>query len=213
MPDRKVDVIYNWCDEASLTFPAGAVPTTFPGSDKFRILFAGNMGKAQALDAVLDAAKLVARQCPQICFVFLGGGVELESLKQDARQNELNNVYFLPAVPMAEVGGLLAAADALLVHLKKDPLFRITIPSKTQAYMAVGKPILMAVDGEAAELVKEGNCGVIAASQNPESIAAAAVKLFKSDASVRIAMGESSQKFLSTTSLFKGRGQTLRRHF
>jgi len=193
--DRKVDVIYNWCDEASLSSPAGAVPIDFPSSDKFRILFAGNMGKAQALDAVLDAAKLVARQYPQICFVFLGGGLELERLKQDAKKNELSNVYFLPAVPMAEVGSMLAEADALLVHLKKDPLFQITIPSKTQAYMAVGKPILMAVDGDVAELVEEGNCGVIAESQNPESIAAAAIMLFKIDASERIAMGESSRTF------------------
>jgi colanic acid biosynthesis glycosyl transferase WcaI len=193
--DHKIDVIYNWCDEASLSFPAGAVPATFPGCDKFRILFAGNMGKAQALDAVLDAAQLVVRQCPQICFVFLGGGVDLESLKQDAKKNELSNVHFLPAVPMAEVSSILAEADALLVHLKKDPLFRITIPSKTQAYMAVGKPILMAVDGDAAELVKEGNCGVMAESQNPESIAAAAIKLYRSDTSVRIAMGESSRIF------------------
>lgn len=193
--DRKVDVVYNWCDEASLSSPTGAVPTAFPSSDKFRILFAGNMGKAQALGAVLDAAKLISLQCPEICFVFLGGGVELESLRQTAKKNELENVFFLPAVPMAEVGGLLVAADALLVHLKKDPLFRITIPSKIQAYMAVGKPILMAVDGDAADLVKEGNCGVIAESQNPESIAAAAIQLFRSDASVRIAMGENSRNF------------------
>jgi glycosyltransferase involved in cell wall biosynthesis len=144
---------------------------------------------------VLDAAKLTSLQCPQICFVFLGSGVELESLRQHATKAELDNVYFLPAVPMTEVGGLLAEADALLVHLKKDPLFQITIPSKTQAYMAVGKPILMAVDGDAAELVQKGDCGVIAESQSPESIATAAIELFKRDASARIAMGENSRKF------------------
>jgi glycosyltransferase involved in cell wall biosynthesis len=193
--DRKVDVIYNWCDEASLSSPTGAVPAAFPSREKFRILFAGNMGKAQALGAVLDAAKLISLQCPQICFVFLGGGVVLESLKQDAIKDGLDNVYFLPAVPMTEVGNLLAEADALLVHLKNDPLFQITIPSKTQAYMAVGKPILMAVDGDAAELVKEGDCGVVAESQNPESIAAAAIELFNCDPSVRTAMGESSRDF------------------
>jgi glycosyltransferase involved in cell wall biosynthesis len=119
----------------------------------------------------------------------------LESLKQDAIKDGLDNVYFLPAVPMTEVGNLLAEADALLVHLKNDPLFQITIPSKTQAYMAVGKPILMAVDGDAAELVKEGDCGVVAESQNPESIAAAAIELFNCDPSVRTAMGESSRDF------------------
>lgn len=193
--DRKVEVIYNWCDEESLSSPVSAVPASFPDSQNFRILFAGNMGKAQALDAVLDAANLVAQTYPKICFVFLGHGVEVERLKQVAREKELGNVYFLPATPMAEVGSMLAEADALLVHLRKDPLFKITIPSKTQAYMAVGKPILMAVDGDAAELVKEGNCGVIAESENPESIAVAAITLYENDASMSIAMGKSSRNF------------------
>jgi glycosyltransferase involved in cell wall biosynthesis len=193
--DHKVDVIYNWCDEASLSSPSGVLATAFPPSDKFRILFAGNMGKAQALDAVLDAAKLLSSGFPQICFVLLGGGVELERLKKQTKEFELSNVNFLPAVPMSEVGSMLAEADALLVHLKKDPLFQITIPSKIQAYMAVGKPILMAVDGDAAELVREGKCGVVAESQNPESIAAAAIRLFESGASARKAMGVSGRNF------------------
>ena len=193
--DHKVGVIYNWCDEASLSSPSGEETVVLPYSDKFRILFAGNMGKAQALDAVLDAAKLIAGKYPQICFVFIGGGVELECLKEVARKNELDNVHFLPAVPMAEMGSLLAEADALLVHLKKDPLFEITIPSKIQAYMAVGKPILMAVDGDAAELVKTGKCGFIAEPEDSESIAAATIMLFKSDASVRFTMGESGRNF------------------
>ncbi len=79
---------------------------------------------------------------------------------------------------MAQIGGVLRKADALLVHLKKDPLFTITIPSKIQAYMAVGKPLLMAVDGNAADLVIAAGCGVLAESENPEAIADAALKLY-----------------------------------
>ncbi len=76
---------------------------------------------------------------------------------------------------MSEVGGMLEESDALLVHLRKDPLFETTIPSKTQAYMAIGKPILMAVNGDAALLVKKAGCGVIAESESAEAIAAAAL--------------------------------------
>ncbi len=75
---------------------------------------------------------------------------------------------------MSEIGGRPEAADALLVHLRKDPLFEITIPSKTQAYMAVGKPILMAVRGDAADLVAVSGAGVLAQPEDPVSIAAAA---------------------------------------
>ena len=83
----------------------------------------------------------------------MGGGVERSRLESMAQEMELDNVRFLPRQPMHAMGGILAGADALLVHLKDDPLFRITIPSKTQAYLAAGKPILMGVRGDAADLV------------------------------------------------------------
>ncbi|MCY1460619.1 hypothetical protein D9M71_781920 [compost metagenome] len=96
---------------------------------------------------------------------------------------------------MSEVGNYLANADALLVHLKKDPLFTITIPSKTQAYMAAGKPILMAVDGDAADLVRDADCGVVSESENPQSLADAAMALFQLSLPERIEMGRKGQEY------------------
>ncbi|ATE62284.1 glycosyltransferase family 4 protein [Thauera sinica] len=195
VPEGKIDVIYNWCAEDNLTTPTGSLPAGFPGKDRFCVLFAGNMGKAQALAAVLDAAKLVKERDPRLCFVFLGGGIEVERLKQLAAESALDNVVFLPQVPMAQVGVLLSAADALLVHLKQDPLFRITIPSKTQAYMAVGKPILMAVDGDAADLVRESGGGCIARSEDPVSIAEAALSLMHMSEEERAGMAACNRRF------------------
>lgn len=184
VPEAKVDIIYNWADEAALAAPQGKLPNDFPASDKFRILFAGNMGKAQALDSVLDAAALLQARGSRVCFVMLGGGVEVSRLKQKTNERALKNVIFLPPVPMSEVGTLLKAADALLVHLRNDPLFEITIPSKTQAYMTVGKPLLMAVDGDAADLVLNSGGGVVAKSENAPALADAAegLALLASDA-------------------------------
>ena len=193
--DEKIELIYNWCAEDSLSAPTGVLPAAFPGNDTFNILFAGNMGKAQALDAVLEAAALLQVNAPAVRFVFVGGGVEVPRLKTFATDRALNNVVFLPQVPMSEVGALLAAADALLVHLKTDPLFTITIPSKTQAYMASGKPILMAVDGDAAKLIRESGGGRIAQSEDPASIAAAALSLMEATAEERTAMGERNYRF------------------
>lgn len=177
VPEASVDVIYNWADEVALAVPQGQVPANFPGTEQFRIVFAGNMGKAQALGAVLEAAALLQERGSRVCFVMLGGGVEVNRLKHRAVELKLRNVVFLPPVPMAEVGTLLNAADALLVHLCKDPLFKITIPSKTQAYMAVGKPLLMAVDGDAADLVLQSGGGLVAESENAEALADAAEAL------------------------------------
>jgi colanic acid biosynthesis glycosyl transferase WcaI len=164
VPEEKIDVIYNWCAEDTVTRSIGLLPAGFPDTANFRVLFAGNMGKAQALDSVIEAAKILQSRAVPVTFIFLGGGVEVTRLQNKAAEEGLQNVVFLPAVPMAEVGDYLSSADALLVHLKNDPLFSITIPSKTQAYMAAGKPILMAVDGDAAELVVRSQCGVTAPS-------------------------------------------------
>ncbi len=195
VPEPKIDVIYNWADEASIAAPAGKVSNSFPETGQFRILFAGNMGKAQALEAVLEAAALLQDRGSHISFVMLGGGVELESLKLRAQELQLANITFLPPVPMAEVGAYLAAADALLVHLRKDPLFEITIPSKTQAYMAAGKPLLMAVNGDAADLVTQSQSGVVAESENPTSLANAAEKLAGLGKEELLHMGENAKRF------------------
>jgi len=138
--------------------------------------------------------------------VFLGGGVEVDRLKEMAESKGLANVSFLPAVPMNEVGKYLGAADALLVHLKKDPLFQVTIPSKTQAYMAAGKPIIMGVDGDAADLVCEAKCGYVAVSENPRSIADAVMKLMCISVEQREEMAGRSKAFLYGKAFLTCRG-------
>ena len=195
VPSEKLEVIYNWADEKSLETPTGQLPSAFPNLDKFRIVFAGNMGKAQALDAVLDAAAVLQTRASQVCFVMIGGGVEVDRLKARAIELKLTNIVFVPPVPMAEVGTLLHAADVLLVHLRKDPLFQITIPSKTQAYMAVGKPLLMAVDGDAADLVLQSGGGLVAESENSDSMVLAIEALQDLSKDERQAMGKRAQSF------------------
>lgn len=205
VPEEKIDVIYNWCAEDTVTRSIGLLPAGFPDTANFRVLFAGNMGKAQALDSVIEAAKILQSRAVPVTFIFLGGGVEVTRLQNKAAEEGLQNVVFLPAVPMAEVGDYLSSADALLVHLKNDPLFSITIPSKTQAYMAAGKPILMAVDGDAAELVVRSQCGVTAESENPKSLVAAVQSLLAMSPEDRLEMAENGRKYyLDHLSLSKG---------
>lgn len=195
VPERKIDMIYNWADESALMSPVGVVPAAFPTADRFRMVFAGNMGKAQALDSVLDAAAILQARGSRASFVMLGGGVEVSRLKSRTLEMKLGNVVFLPPVPMSEVGTVLSAADVLLVHLRKDPLFEITIPSKTQAYMAVGRPLLMAVNGDAADLVRQAKCGLTAESGNPQALADAVDALAALPADELKMMGENASRF------------------
>lgn len=171
VPAERISVIPNWADEAAVADSSGPAPAALADPGRFRLLFAGNMGAAQALDAVLDAAALLAEERTDAEICLLGAGIETDRLKARVEAEALTNVRFLPRVPMTEVGAYLAAADALLVHLKADPLFAITIPSKTQAYMAAGKPIIMAVQGDAAELVRQSSGGVVVPPEDPRALA------------------------------------------
>jgi colanic acid biosynthesis glycosyl transferase WcaI len=195
VPPAKVEVIFNWADEQSLEASHGHLPSAFPSADRFRVVFAGNIGKAQALDAIIEAAAMLRDRGSRVTFVLLGGGVEVDGLRAKAAQGQLTNVVFLPRVPMQEVGVVLNAADALLVHLRNDPLFRFTVPSKTQAYMAVGKPLLMAVQGDAADLVRESGGGIVVESENPEALAQAAETLATLTPAALAVHGRKAQSF------------------
>lgn len=194
----KIEVIYNWADEASLQKYQKSNPSKiFEKSERFNILFAGTMGKAQAIDVILESAKLLQERNSRVCFTLLGGGIEVDLLKKRAENLRLRNVIFLPPVSMEKVGSFLSAADALLVHLRNDPLFKLTIPSKTQAYMAVGRPLLMAVDGDAADLVRNASAGIVACSEDPFDIANAAERLAAFDSIDLQKMGENARNFYS----------------
>ncbi len=195
-PD-KVSVIYNWAEETPP--PASSVvPPVFDAADRFRVLFAGNMGRAQGLTVVLDAAREVAKRRSDIVFYFLGAGIELDALKRYAEVNALGNVRFLPHVPLAEVQAYFAAADCLLVHLKKTPLFAVTIPSKTQAYLFGGKPVLMAVEGDASDLIVQAAAGLVARPEDAQSIASAVLELADMAPERRAEMGENGRRFYAS---------------
>ena len=195
VPEARVEVIYNWCDEESLTRADDVLPEMFPGPEYFRVVFAGNMGKAQSMGAVLAAAALLRERLPQVRIVLVGGGVEVDGLKRAADERKLDNVVFIPQLPMSHIGSVLRAADALLVHLRDDPLFRITIPSKTQAYMAVGKPVIMAVPGDAARLVEDSRCGIVAKPEDPASLSAAIEALVRADRSSLASMAQAGRDY------------------
>jgi glycosyltransferase involved in cell wall biosynthesis len=195
----KISVIYNWCAESSIA-PA---PRGEPGpqaafvkiAGTFDVLFAGTMGKAQALEALLDAGEILKCENPAVRLLLMGGGIEVERLKREIAERSPSNVKLLPRVPMSEVGEALSRADALIVHLKDDPLFRIAIPSKTQAYMAAGKPVIMAVAGDAAQMIRESEAGVCAQPEHARSIADAIQQLAAMGPDQLLQMGQSGKRY------------------
>lgn len=197
VPINKIEVIYNWCDEENLQSVVRneMLARELGMADQFNVIFAGTMGKAQSLNSVLDAARLLRDKLPKIQFVFIGGGIDVERLKKIKDGQALTNVRFLSRRPMNEIGEILSLADVLLVHLRDDPLFKITIPCKTQAYMAAGRPILMGVKGDAAILVEKARAGLRCIPEEPQDIALAVERMYYFPKTELDRMGQNGRSF------------------
>lgn len=194
---EKMTTIIGWTNEAHDYLPAALVPESMRRLRGLKVLYAGNIGPAQALCSVLEAAQLLQESgaVEVATFCILGSGVLLDDLRARVSQMELDNVVFLPRVSPTDARSYLAAADVLLVHLRDDPIFAITLPSKTQSYMLAGRPILMAVRGEAATLIERAKGGLTVPPENPKALADAVRKLWATPTEVRSAMGDNARNY------------------
>lgn len=191
---RKTGVAFNWADEDAAK-ATGRSETRDPGFEgRFNFLYAGNLGAVQALDVLVEAARAAARSEPQIRLTLIGDGTDRARLEALVGQSDGDVVHIRDAVPMSEIGDLLAAADVLVVHLKDDPLFHITIPSKVQFYLAIGKPVLIGVAGEAARIVTDAGAGVAVAPGNATAVAEAMVRMARTRPSVLSEMGAAGRR-------------------
>lgn len=190
-----VAVIPNWAPPEIVALAQSVHPPQRDATTPFTILFAGNMGKAQGLETVIEAARLLNARGVQVRFDMVGGGVEVDQLKARALEIAPNMVRFHPPRHPSQMGEAFAGADALLVHLRDDPLFEITIPSKTQAYLIMGKPILIGVRGDAARMVNEAKAGLSFQPDQPEALADAVAALIGTPAEERKRMGRAGTAF------------------
>lgn len=194
VPAEKITVVYNWAEETPGSEDR-SLPEGFNPDDGFRLLFAGNMGIAQELDTAIDAAAALQVEHPDCTFYLMGDGIDRDRLFERANQMGLSNVRFLPRVPLSSVQHFLSAADALLIHLTDAPLFRITIPSKTQAYLYSGRPILMGVAGDAADLVRRAEAGYVFPPGDAGALADCVRRLIADGPERRAEIGRNGHRF------------------
>ena len=178
VPSSKIEVVYNWCDEQFVQKNGESVGfAPFDLRGRFNVVYTGNFGVVQALKTVLDAASIVENVRPDIQFVLVGDGVERLALKEIAARRNQKNVLFVPRQSQERLQFITAAADILIVHLKDDPLTRVSIPQKTQYALAAGKPVIMAVRGNAADLVREAGAGIVCRPESAEDLSHAVLNL------------------------------------
>lgn len=133
-------------------------------------VFAGNIGTLQSVDTIIEAAELL-KDNKQLLFHIVGGGIELASLQDEVKAKNLENVIFYGRRPVEEMPKFYSMADAMLVTLTGDPLLSLTLPGKVQSYMAAGKAIIGAIDGETKTIVEEAQCGFISKSGDSKALA------------------------------------------
>ncbi len=201
VPAERVSVGNHWIDER-LFAPAGiesrVVTRAEHGwTDRFVLLFAGNIGLVQGLDTLIDAAAALPPESNAlICIV--GDGTDRQRLQTRVRELGLaSRVQFLARRAMDQMSPLFAAADALLVHLRKSELSRLVIPTKTLAYLAAGRPIVMAMEGAAADVVAGARAGISLPSEDPARLVQAIETLRTMTDAERQAMGERATAYLA----------------
>ncbi|USQ13524.1 glycosyltransferase family 4 protein [Legionella lytica] len=152
------------------------------------VVFAGNLGTAQALETILNAAEEIAH-LPQCKIILIGNGSMYDWLHQQIAQREITNISLPGRFPATLMPVIYARATALLVTLKKDEIFSYTIPSKVQAYLAAGRPILAALDGEGAVVVENAQAGLVSSAEDASALAKNIEKLYHMSAAEREKLG------------------------
>ncbi len=194
VPDQKVRLIPNFVDVDDMApLPKSNLFSRQHGLDKaFVVTYAGNMGMAQGLETVLDAAWLL-REEPGIVFLLVGEGVVRDRLMRIAQDRGLANTRIMPHQPYGLVPQIYASSDLCLVPLAANAGFD-AVPSKVYRIMACARPVLACADSNSdlAELVRSANCGIVIRPGSPEDLARA-VSDAERDRPSNAAMGEAGR--------------------
>jgi glycosyltransferase involved in cell wall biosynthesis len=169
----------NWVEEAFEHCDAARpAPEVAAHAGRFRILFAGNFGEAQDLPTVLAAAAQAKAVRNDLCWLLVGDGRAAPKVRQEIERLGLQDtVFLLGRHPLERMPSFFAGVEVLLVSLKDEPIFALTVPGKVQSYLAAGKPLLAMLNGEGARVVAESGAGFTAAAGKADELAAAAVRL------------------------------------
>jgi len=157
--------------------------------DGFLVMFAGNIGEAQDMETLLAAAE-ITRKTTALHWIVIGDGSRYDWLREQVAERDLSDtVHMLGRHPLERMPYFFAHADALLVMLKKHSVFSLTVPAKVEAYMASGKPIIAALDGEGGRIVEEAHAGLVSPSEDYVALAANAQKLYEMSKDERVQFG------------------------
>ena len=195
---NKITIITNGVD-MELFYPRAAdedVRNRHSLNHKFVCAYVGTLGMASGLNVVVQAGRILKeRGHTRISLMLIGDGAIRRQLEEDVRRYKLDNIVFTGILPRDSVPDYLASVDACLVHLKRTGLFRSVLPSKMFEAAAMERPVVLGVEGDAAELLTDASAGICIEPENAEQLVAAMLELAR-DEDLRVRFGHSGREYV-----------------
>lgn len=164
-------------------------------NNNFVVTFAGNIGKAQSVNTIIEAANL-AKDNKNIIWNILGDGSDFNYIKELVHKYSIQDtVKLLGRKPSSEMPKYFSESDALIVTLRNDEVLRATLPAKVQSYMASGKPILAAISGEGNRTIKDSKCGLVGEAEDHIKLYENVIKLFNMSEEERNILGNNGKEY------------------
>ncbi len=197
VPAAKISVVENGVETDLFRLDPAAmeVRKQLKLEDRFLICYIGTMGNAHGLETLIAAAEELQTALPRALFLLIGEGAEKERIVELAAGRGLSNVRFLGQQPRERIPAYISAADLCLVMLKKTELFKTVIPTKLLEYMACERPVIVAVDGQARQIVEEAGAGVFVEPENSKDLVRAILNL-ATDPEHRRKMGANGRQYI-----------------
>jgi colanic acid biosynthesis glycosyl transferase WcaI len=161
----------------------------------FKVMFAGNIGAAQDFPTILAAAERTRRNQDIHWIIFGDGRLRIWAEEEVQRLGLNGNFHFMGSRPAHQIPYYSALCDVLLVSLRREPVFSLTIPSKLQSYLACGRPILASLEGAAAQVVIEAGAGMTCPPEDPEALADAVIQMKDLTMSDCLLMGQKARQY------------------
>jgi glycosyltransferase involved in cell wall biosynthesis len=191
--ENKIEYIPNW---AKTVGGKASAPTWLQNAPSgFKVVFAGNIGKAQDMPTVLKAAEIL-REYSDIHWLIVGDGSEKRFVDEEVARRKLSHaVHLYGRQPQEDMPGLFSFGDVMLVSLTDEYIFSLTVPSKLQGYMASGRPILAALNGEGARIVHEAQAGLSCPAESPEKLAEKVLEFYRMSQAQRETLGRQGKLY------------------
>ncbi|HQB20559.1 MAG TPA: glycosyltransferase family 4 protein [Bacteroidales bacterium] len=190
--EDKIVYFPNWGEDVLLTQNTFNIPLLPHG---FRLMFAGNIGEAQDFESILQAA-LLLKENKNIHWVILGDGRKKAYVEDFIKKNSLEStLHLLGKYPLETMPNFFEKADVMLVTLKDEPIFNLTVPAKIQAYMAAKKPIIAMINGEGKEIIRNADCGFSVSAGDYKALAELVKEVSSMDKEILKRKGENGFEY------------------